>query len=68
MILFRRAALLIAVMLAGFAVSSAWPKDSATQTRPASPGKAHIYIYREASIYGSGNSFDLYANDHLIAA
>ena len=64
----RRFALLgIALILAGCAASGESFKDSVAQTRAVSPGKALVYVYREASIYGSGDLFDLYANDHLVS-
>lgn len=57
---------IIALIFAAFAAYGASVKDSAAQTPAIPPGKARIYVYREAGIYGSGDSFDLYANNHLI--
>jgi Protein of unknown function (DUF2846) len=57
----------LALIVAVCAACGASFKDSAAQTRAVPLGKAHVYVYREASIYGSGDSYDLYANSHLIA-
>jgi hypothetical protein len=58
---------LIAGILASSAAFGVSLKDSTAQTRGVRPGKALVYVYREASIYGSGNSYDLYSNDHNVA-
>ena len=64
----RRAALLLAAALFACVASCVAPglsfaKDAA---QPAPGGKATIYVYRDAKIYGAGNSLDLFANGRAI--
>ncbi len=68
MIACRRFALwrMIALIVTACAVYGASFKDSIAQTPALPPGKARVYVYREGGIYGAGNSYDLYANGHLI--
>ena len=62
-----RVALWVAAVVFTCTTSGLSFSKDAGPSRVAPAGKAVVYVYREASIYGMGESFDLYSNGHSVA-